>query len=282
MTSLFAELEAIAARPEPFSFYTAADLWTEPHLAQRMLDFHLDPAGDVASRNQSFIAAAVEWITTQFQIGPGVRVADFGCGPGLYAQGLAQKGAAVTGLDFSANSIAYARAQAARAGLSIDYRIKNYLEYETDTRFDLILMIMCDFCALSPAQRGRMLAKFAGLLAEGGSILLDVYSLNAFGRRQEAAVFGPNLMDGFWSPQPYHGFLNTHKYVADQVVLDKYTLVEADRQRVVYNWLQYFSPGDLAREFATAGLAVRGFLGSVAGAAFDPQADEFAVIAQKP
>jgi 2-polyprenyl-3-methyl-5-hydroxy-6-metoxy-1,4-benzoquinol methylase len=33
------------------------------------------------------------------------EIADFGCGPGLYTEKLAERGATVTGIDFSENSI---------------------------------------------------------------------------------------------------------------------------------------------------------------------------------
>ena len=65
------------------------------------------------------------------------------------------------------------------------------------------------------------------------------------------------------------------------MVLDKYTIVEAARTRVVYNWLQYFDPQDLSEEFAAAGLVVETLLGDVAGAEYAPESDEFALIARK-
>ena len=151
---------------------------------------------------------------------------DFGCGPGLYTTRLAQKLADVTGIDFSKRSIRYAREIATGEGLSIRYVNGNYLEFETGDRFDLILMIMCDFCALSPAQRRRMLKKFHMMLQPGGSVLLDVYSLSAFDKREEAAVYEFNLLNGFWSPKKYYGFLNTFKYMEEKVVLDQYTIME--------------------------------------------------------
>ncbi len=49
-------------------------------------------------------------------------------------------------------------------------------------------MIMCDFYALSPAQRKEMLTRFHTILEPGGSVLLDVYSLTAFEQREEAAM----------------------------------------------------------------------------------------------
>ncbi len=46
-----------------------------------------------------------------------MEIADFGCGPGLYATRLAQRQATVTGIDFSKRSIQYAQEVATREGL---------------------------------------------------------------------------------------------------------------------------------------------------------------------
>ena len=151
----------------------------------------------------------------------------------------------------------------------------------TEGRFDLILMIMCDFCALSPKQRKQLLGKFHNLLKPGGYVLLDVYSFASFEQRQEIARHELNLLDGFWSPNKYYGFLNTFKYEKEKVVLDKYTIVEADRLRTVYNWLQYFDPDIINLEFVESGFKVEEFYSDVSGRIFDAQASEFAVVARK-
>ncbi len=57
-----------------------------------------------------------------------------------------------------------------------------------------------------------MLNKFHTILEAGGSVLLDVYSLTAFEQREETAIYEANLLNGFWSPNTYYGFLNTFKY----------------------------------------------------------------------
>jgi len=278
---MFEELEKINTRPVPFEFYTASDLWTDEHTSKQMLSFHLNEEIDVSSRNAAFIDRSVEWIATHFNIGAVTKIADFGCGPGLYATKLAQKRAVVTGIDFSKRSIQYAQEAAIREGLSIHYINQDYLDYETDDRFHLILMMMCDFCALSPIQRKKMLSKFHTFLEPGGFVLLDVYSYNAFEKREETAMYEANMLNGFWSPNMYYGFLNTFKYKSEKVVLDKYTIVEADRTRTVYNWLQYFSPEDLKREFDESGFAIEEFFSDVAGSSYDSQTNEFAVIAKK-
>ena len=157
---MFEQLEKIHARPEPFEFYTAADLWTDEHTSEQMLRFHLNADIDVSSRNMNFIDRSVDWISSRFNIGAGKKIADFGCGPGLYATRLARKHAAVTGIDFSKRSIQYAQDTANRERLSVHYINQNYLDFETDDRFHLILMVMCDFCALSPTQRKKILSMF--------------------------------------------------------------------------------------------------------------------------
>ncbi|MEJ2656723.1 MAG: class I SAM-dependent methyltransferase [Desulfobacterales bacterium] len=278
---MFEELERINERPEPFRFYTASDLWTDEHTSKQMLSFHLNAAIDVSSRKAEFINRSVEWIASEFNIGKDFKIADFGCGPGLYAAPLAKRGANVTGIDFSGRSIAYAKEVAAREQLNIRYVKHNYLEFETEDRFDLVLMIMCDFCALSPVQRNGLLGKFHGILKPGGSVLLDVYSLSAFEQKQEVAIYELNQLNGFWSPNKYYGFLNTFKYGEKKVALDKYTIIEADRTRTVYNWLQYFAPEDLEREFMEAGFSVKGLYSDVAGTPYDRKSSEFAVIANR-
>ena len=278
---MFEELEKINTRPKPFEFYTASDLWTDEHTSEQMLTFHLNGNIDVSSRKTEFINRSVEWIASLFKVGKGTKIADFGCGPGLYTTRLAQRQADVTGIDFSERSIQYAQKVATGEGLSINYVTQNYLDFETDDRFHLILMVMCDFCALSPIQRKKMLSKFHAILEPGGSVILDVLSLTAFDQYEEAATYEANLLDGFWSPNKYYGFLNTFKYEVEKVVLDKYTLIEASRTRTVYNCLQFFSPEALEREFEECGFAVEKLYSDVAGSPFDPDAKEFAVVARK-
>jgi len=57
---------------------------------------------------------------------------------------MAEKGAKVTGIDFSEKSLNYAKKVATGKGLTVNYVHADYLELETDEKFDLIIMIMCD------------------------------------------------------------------------------------------------------------------------------------------
>ena len=278
---LFKTLKEINTRPLAFEFYTADELWTNEHTAKQMLEYHLNEAIDISSRNHQFIEDSVEWITARFGIGSESTIADFGCGPGLYTIRMAEKGAAVTGIDFSANSLNYAKRTAQKKQLSINYIQANYLDYSTTERFDLITMIMCDFCALSPDQREILIKKFHSFLKPGGAILLDVYSLISFAQRQESASYELNHLNGFWSPDKYYCFVNTFKYDTEKVILDKYTIIEESQHRVVYNWLQYFSQESLCDEFKANGFLVESLYADVAGKPITSDSPEIAIVVRK-
>ena len=142
-------------------------------------------------------------------------------------------------------------------------------------------MIMCDFCALSPKQRGIMLNKFKELLKHSGNVLLDVYSLKSYNRREEIAAYEFNHLNNFWSPEDYYCFVNTFKYCDEKIILDKYTIIEKAQTRVIYNWLQYYSVETLRREFEDNGLEVLEFYSDVCGLPYDAESLEFAVVARQ-
>jgi cyclopropane fatty-acyl-phospholipid synthase-like methyltransferase len=278
---MFNTLKEINSRPAPFEFYTADELWTNAHTAKQMLQYHLNADVDVSSRNHAFIKQSIHWITNHFKVGAGTEIADFGCAVGLYTNTLAERGATVTGIDFSENSLNYAKQAAADKGLKVNYVHADYLDFETDGKFDLIIMIMCDFCALSPWQRARLLTKFKTILKPGGAVLLDVYSLSAFNQKGESATYEKNQLNGFWSPDDYYTFVNSFKYETKKVTLDKYTIIEAGGTRTVYNWLQHFSPSMLKQEFTENGFKVEALFSDVAGQSFNPESDEIAIVARK-
>ena len=277
---MFKELKEINSRPTPFQFYTADDLWTDEYTSKQMLNYHLNESIDVSSRNKDFIERSVEWIASRFDINNKTEIADFGCGPGLYTSRLAYRGAKVTGIDFSENSINYAKNVADEKDLDITYVVKNYLDFETTDRFDLITMIMCDFCALSSEQRKILLSKFGLLLKQGGSVLLDVYSLNSFNQKEESASYELNQLNRFWSADDYYCFVNTFKYDKEKVTLDKYTIIEESRKRIVYNWLQYFNRDSLRNEFEENGLAITEVYSDVSGGEYHQESLEIAVVAK--
>ncbi|MEM9845460.1 MAG: class I SAM-dependent methyltransferase, partial [Pseudomonadota bacterium] len=158
----------------------------------------------------------------------------------------------------------------------------DYLKYEPTERFDLVTLIMYDFCALGPAQRKSLLTRISACLKQGGALLLDVYSMTAFKERETTAYLEKNQLDHFWCEDEYYCFVTTFKYDAQAVTLDKYSVfTRGGASETIYNWLQYFSPDTLCDELRDAGLVKRFLLGDVAGRSFSDDLPEFAVIAER-
>ena len=103
------------------------------------------------------------------------------------------------------------------------------------------------------------------------------------GPMSRASIFqrDPYATPGFWSKEDYYGFLNTFKYDDEKVILDKYTIIEKARTRTAYNWLQYFSPDTLRKEFDENGFKIEEFYSDVAGKTFNSNSTEYAVVARK-
>ncbi|MBL1213750.1 MAG: class I SAM-dependent methyltransferase [Ignavibacteriae bacterium] len=278
---MFNELKEINKKPKPFEFYTAAELWTNEYTAEQMLQFHLNEDVDAASRNKEFIDRSVEWIIDNFKVNGNTKLADFGCGPGLYTTPLAETGAKVTGIDFNKVAIDHAKKVAQEKNLDIDYIVADYLKFETEEKFDLILLVFTDYCVLSPKQRKVLLNKFRTMLKPNGLLFMDVQSIEAFNKVEEKAIYEKNQLFGFWSPDDYYGFVNTYKYEEEKVSLDKYTIFEENRKRVVYNWFQYFDIESLKNEFEENGLKIVEKFSDVAGKPFNSNSDEIAVAVKK-
>ncbi len=273
---MYAFLSDLHRRPEPFSTYSTDILWTDAHLAQEMLAHHLSQDTPLASRTLNVIEMTVEWIEKTVGIS-GRRLCDLGCGPGLYATRFAERGAYVKGIDFSANSIAYAEAHAKLPQSSrgtVTYRVANYLTDPLPGEQDVVTLIYCDYCPLSPAQRALLLAKIRQMLAPAGRFVLDVVSDAGFANVKNNSRFGRRYMNGFWSAEDYFAFHHTFRYDADRLALDRFTIVEQDRTWEVFNWLQYFTPETLAAELRAAGFKV---LETAPG--FDKLQDTFVVVA---
>lgn len=275
---MFKKIDTATTKPAIWSEYTADVLWTDKHIAQQMLAFHLNPDLSLASRTASFIEESVGWLVSEFKLGEDSKVIDFGCGPGLYTHRLKQKGVGtVVGLDFSENSLMYAKEQAKQAGLAVEYNYGNYLEYSDPRKFDLITLVMCDLCALNPEQRSKLYGKFKSLLAPNGSIALDVYTATRFTKQNESLNLEKNAMNGFWSDKDYWCIQSSFKYDDEKVTLDKYVIAQEDKEWTVLNWLQHFTIEDLSQELAAHGLEIKRTFNDLRGKPFS-DGDEMALV----
>ena len=82
----------------------------------------------------------LDYIQSQIDLS-GMNILDIGCGGGILAESLSEKGAKVTGLDASKKTIQIAKNHAKEKNLSIDYQNMSLDEYikTSKTKFDAII-----------------------------------------------------------------------------------------------------------------------------------------------
>jgi len=118
MDNILSQLIKLQQRPIPFTPGEPL-FWNDPHISAQMLKAHLDPKIEAASRTPETIDRSVQWILDTIALKADDKVLDLGCGPGLYASRFAHAGLQVTGVDYSHNSIEYARRYAIENSLNI-------------------------------------------------------------------------------------------------------------------------------------------------------------------
>jgi SAM-dependent methyltransferase len=139
------------------------------------------------------------------------RALDLACGEGQNAIWLAERGWRVRAVDYSPVAIDKARARAEREGVAVDFVEDDLLRHEPEAAaYDLVLLL---YLHLPSDERRSVLARAAGALAPGGTLLLLGHDLL-------------NLTEGVGGPSD-PGLL----YTPDDIVaeLDGLALEKAER-----------------------------------------------------
>ena len=112
--------------------------------------------------------AAADLAWRLLDLAPGLRVLDLACGHGELAGALAARGCAVTGLDSSAAFLDRARADAAAAGVSVEYVAGDMRELPWAARFDRVVSWSTAFGYFDDDVNRAVLDQIARVLRPGG------------------------------------------------------------------------------------------------------------------
>ena len=221
-------------------------MWTDPYISKQLLELHINPENDVASRSQVKIERITNWILERTDT-PQMKILDLGCGPGLYAERLAQKGHSIIGVDYSANSIQYATRQAKEKKLNIEYLKKNYLDLDFDSQFDLVILIYLDFCALIPKERDKVLENIYRALKKDGLFICDVVNERNIDKKTISQSWEVQE-SGFWKSTPYIALTNGYHYPEEKVLANHHIVIgEPDTVETYIFWSHYYEKGDLVK-----------------------------------
>jgi 2-polyprenyl-6-hydroxyphenyl methylase/3-demethylubiquinone-9 3-methyltransferase len=121
------------------------------------------------------------------------RVLDVGCGGGILTEALARTGAATSGIDLAASSLATARLHAESESLTIDYRLIPVEELATSepARFDIVTCMEMLEHVPDPA---TIIQACATLLKPGGWLFLS--TLNRTPKAFALAIVGAEYLTG--------------------------------------------------------------------------------------
>ena len=213
--------EQIQKSPRPKLYEKGSrPFWTVPYISKQMLEVHLDSDSEKASRKPEFMDASVKWINSL--IPQESKILDLGCGPGLYLSRLAQYGHQCMGIDFSENSIEYAKSNQTEG--SIVFQCGDYLDTEFGSNYETVILVYCDFGVLSFKEQSALLKKINSSLREGGRFILDVYT-NVFFDNFEEEFESSEAEGGFWNPGTHRLIKECYKYPEELVTMGQYHLI---------------------------------------------------------
>ena len=280
MHQTLSQLVTLQQKPAPFTPGEPL-FWNDPHISAQMLQAHLNPDIDGASRKPETINRSVQWLIDVLGCKTGASLLDLGCGPGLYASRFAGAGFRVTGVDYSCRSIEYATQYAAENNLNIQYRYQNYLELADENQYDAVMLIYGDFCPLNPDQRATLLQNIHRALKPNGKFELDV-STRSLRMRHSNRNNWYAAESGFWKPGPHLVLEEGFDYPEQCIWLDQYTVIESDGKISVYrNWFQDYAPDSITAELVQGGFQVESLSGDLTGTPYSPDSEWIGVITHK-
>lgn len=271
-------LEYLKNRPKEYEADSAM-LWNDEHISKEMLEAHLNPELEAASRKHDFINKSVTWIATLCNREEKTKLLDLGCGPGLYTEKFDDIGFDVTGIDFSRRSIEYAKQSAALKGKKINYIYQNYLDIDYENKFDIITIIYCDFGVLKPSDREQLLLKIRCALKPDGKLILDGFTkANYCDFVEEQAISYEE--SGFWSADPYSCIERTFRYEKASLFLEQYIIITETACKCYNNWNYAFDRNTMRDELEKAGFSELQFYSDVAGKEFSEDSKTICVVAK--
>lgn len=272
-------LEFLKERPQNFAPSTAP-FWDDEHISKGMLEAHLNPDFDGASRRLDFVKKSADFICGIRKIKNGDKLLDLGCGPGIYTEMFYDAGYTVTGIDFSRRSVNYAKEHARSCQKDIEYIYMNYLDIDYEDEFDVVTLIYCDFGALSPQSRAKLLIKINRALKIGGILILDGFTENQIKDFSETRTVSYNE-NGFWSPVQHMIIESRSLYKEHQSYLEQYIVV-TEKTCECYNiWNQIYNEKTLKDELMIGKFSDIALFDDVSGMNFTGKQNTICAVAVK-
>lgn len=270
----------MSKKPEVFE-RSKSKLWDDPYISKKMLEIHLDPEFDAASRTYEFIEESIEWLVNSIFEEDENKILDLGCGPGFYSKRLAEKGYSVTGIDLSKNSIEYAKSQVENTDLDIEYIRQDFLKMDYEDEFDIVLLIYCELGALTNEERDTLIENVYRALKPGGKFIFDVFTAN---NRDEKDLDRKWELSqkGFWDEKPYLALTETFSYEEEDTFLNQTIVINNDEEISLYRIFEHvYNKESITEVLNKFGFINHAFYSDVAGQKYSQESKTLAVVTEK-
>jgi SAM-dependent methyltransferase len=226
---------------------SSESIWTDEHISKSLLDAHLDETNDAASRKPENRIKIINWINERIK--PNSKIIDLGCGPGLYSYELGKLGHNVLGIDFNIASYNYAKDNKSIQNKD-EYRHCNYIKDTITGKYNVAMIIYCDFSALIPDDQKLLLQKITTLLEDDGIFVFDIFGKSALETIQEGRNWYISEGNDFWSKDPYILMSETKIFRNENAVGTRYYLIDQKGGKITefIQWDQYYDENSI-RQF---------------------------------
>ena len=242
--------------------------WDDPYISKGMLEAHLNPDVEAATRKEKFVVDSVNWIDERVPSENYPKLLDLGCGPGVYAELFNNKGYQVTGFDLSKRSIEYAKTRAKEKKQDIQYVEGDYISDDFGRGYDLITMIYCDFGVLSTKDRKTLLKKVYAGLNDGGCFLFDVFTIEKYRGKKEYKEWSIEEQ-GFWREKTSLILKSFYRYEEETTFLEQYIIIDELGMECCNIWEHVFTLDEIKQDLQVAGFRDISIYGDVAGKPYD-------------
>jgi ubiquinone/menaquinone biosynthesis C-methylase UbiE len=216
--------------PEPWSEGEKIP-WNDPEFSKRMLDYHLTQEHDLASRRYEIIDRHVKWIHNKLGKKPS-KILDLAGGPGLYTMRLTKLGHSCRGIDFGPASIKYAKEQAIKENIEIDYVLEDIRTAEYGDNNDLVTFIYGEFNVFKPADLKHILTKAYDSLKEGGLFIAEPNRYETVKRVGTSPPSWYSSLGGLFSPRPHLCLMENFWDEEKNIATTRYFILDAETNNV--------------------------------------------------
>ncbi len=234
---------------------------------------HLNQNLELASRTYDTIEKSVQWLSTVIKSNG--KILDLGCGSGLYSTRLSDLGYDVTGIDYSKRSITYAKKQDNKT----KYIYQNYLDIDFNSEFDAVILIYCDYAALTRGERKTLLSKIHKTLRPNRLFIFDAFSISSFKNEDTQPTWSFHENGGYWTPNAHICLESIHKYENNTICLNQFIIITDTEIKECLIWNTMYNIESLSEEMLAGKFDIKEKFDDVCGSAYTGNSDTICIIA---